>query len=558
MIRNCLQCQKSFDISENDLDFYEKISPVFGGKQCLIPPPTLCPDCREQRRIAYRVERCLYSRTCDLCQKDILSTYSPDKTHTVYCQKCWWGEGWDPLDYGKEFDFNRPFFDQFRDLYTAVPQLAMQNDNGVTSENCEYCQDFAFGKNCYLVFGSWHIRDSFYDTNCNHVTEVVDCENVGIDSELVYESINCRRIYNCQFLQYSENCNNCFFGYDLKGCQDCFGCFGLRQKQYYIFNQPYSESEYKQKIAALNLGSRTSVEKLKKGFAEVSLKFPRRAMYLQNCDNCRGDSLFNSKDSYGFEASNVDHSQFYYRGDSPVWSYDVHQSGKNQWCYEGVTPDESYMTHFSVWCWKDKYVLYSDNCHSSEYLFGCTGLKKAKYCILNKQYTKEEYEALVPKIVEYMQKTGEWGEFFPVTHSPFAYNETLAQELYPLNKEQVGQHGWAWKELETKTNTPQTYRIPDHIRDVPDTILQELLACEECAKNYKIIRAELAFYRKMNIPVPHRCPTCRHQDRLKQLPSIFKLFKRRCDACQKDIESVYPPERPEKVYCEECYLKNVY
>jgi len=31
-----------------------------------------------------------------------------------------------------------------------------------------------------------------------------------------------------------------------------------------------------------------------------------------------------------------------------------------------------------------------------------------KYCILNKQYSKEEYEELVPKIIEHMQKTGEW------------------------------------------------------------------------------------------------------------------------------------------------------
>ena len=36
-----------------------------------------------------------------------------------------------------------------------------------------------------------------------------------------------------------------------------------------------------------------------------------------------------------------------------------------------------------------------------------------------------------------MQKTGEWGEFFPASFSPFGYNETVAQEYFPLNRSVV-------------------------------------------------------------------------------------------------------------------------
>jgi len=39
----------------------------------------------------------------------------------------------------------------------------------------------------------------------------------------------------------------------------------------------------------------------------------------------------------------------------------------------------------------------------------------------------------VPKIIEHMQKMGEWGEFFPSSLSPFGYNETVAEEYYPIN-----------------------------------------------------------------------------------------------------------------------------
>ena len=63
-------------------------------------------------------------------------------------------------------------------------------------------------------------------------------------------------------------------------------------------------------------------------------------------------------------------------------------------------------------------------------------MRNNSYCILNKQYTKEEYEALVSKIIEqmntmpYVDKNGvtyKYGEFFPIELSPFGYNETVAQ-----------------------------------------------------------------------------------------------------------------------------------
>ena len=36
-----------------------------------------------------------------------------------------------------------------------------------------------------------------------------------------------------------------------------------------------------------------------------------------------------------------------------------------------------------------------------------------------------------------MMKTGEWGEFFPSSLSPFGYNETVAQEHFPMSREEV-------------------------------------------------------------------------------------------------------------------------
>jgi hypothetical protein len=82
-------------------------------------------------------------------------------------------------------------------------------------------------------------------------------------------------------------------------------------------------------------------------------------------------------------------------------------------------------------------VLYSDTCHACKDCFGCVGARHKQYCILNKQYTKEEYEVLVSQIIEKMKADGERGEFFPTTISIFGYNETEAQTYYPMTKEEA-------------------------------------------------------------------------------------------------------------------------
>ena len=190
-------------------------------------------------------------------------------------------------------------------------------------------------------------------------------------------------------------------------------------------------------------------------------------------------------------------------------------------------------------------------------LFRSASLTHKDYCILNKQYTKEEYEKLVPKIIEHMQKTGEWGEYFPTNISPFCYNETIANEYFPLTKEQAIELGGQWyKEKQEATYFGEDYRIPEDIREVHDDICQKVLRCEVTGRHYKIIPQELKFYRKMKLPIPRRCPDQRHMERLK-LHNPYKLWARKCAKCAADIQTSYSPDRPEIVYCEQCYNAEV-
>jgi hypothetical protein len=234
-------------------------------------------------------------------------------------------------------------------------------------------------------------------------------------------------------------------------------------------------------------------------------------------------------------------------------------------------------TKFSNTCGEGSDLTYSDFCSGSSDLFGCVGLRHKQYCILNKQYTKEEYEKLVPKIIEHMSKMPyidqrgrvyKYGEFFPSELSPFCYNETIAQEYFPKTKEEAKKDGYKWKDKEERNYKIdiKTEDIPDNIKNTDESITGKVIECEhqgkcneQCTEAFKIIESEYSFYKRMNLPIPHLCPNCRHYQRLKQR-NPFKLWHRHCmkEGCPNEFETSYAPDRQEIIYCESCYNKEVY
>jgi hypothetical protein len=198
---------------------------------------------------------------------------------------------------------------------------------------------------------------------------------------------------------------------------------------------------------------------------------------------------------------------------------------------------------------------------NSEELFGCVGLKKEKYCVLNRKYSKEEYGALVPRIIQHMRDSGEWGEFFPPSLSPFGYNETIAQDYAPTTKGEALRKGCNWSDYVSPPpqveKTVKASQIPDDISAIPDAILDWAVECEVTGRPFRIIKQELRFLREHRIPLPRRHPDVRYQDRL-ALRNPRLLFDRPCGTCGKRMETSYAPDRAEKVLCSECYLREVY
>lgn len=237
--KQCQNCKSEFTIAPEDFKFYEKIS---------VPPPTWCPECRMQRRMAFRNERSLYPRACDLCKKDVIAIYPEKVPFPVYCQTCWWSDKWDAEEYGQGFDVSRPFFEQFKELQTRVPRPHTANYAEARLINSLYTKD--------VKFTVW----------CVNAQDTYDYFAWG-DVELCYEAVACGdKSYGLKFTHTSwstdrdiEYSNLCFSSAHL------FGSIGLRSKKYCILNKQYLPEEYERQVSRIKEQMNALPYKDKKG-----------------------------------------------------------------------------------------------------------------------------------------------------------------------------------------------------------------------------------------------------------------------------------------------------
>ncbi|MFA5076538.1 MAG: hypothetical protein WC480_03940 [Patescibacteria group bacterium] len=552
---NCKNCQKEFTIYPQDKEFYQRID---------VPEPTWCPPCREMRRMAWCNEGILYPRKCDLCSKSIISEFSSNNPRKVYCLQCWWEDSWEPLNYGKEIDFSRSILGQIHELDLIVPHQCVSGDS--RSINSDYTHHAGLDKNCYMLFHADYNEDCYYGYGVKKSKDSMDIYNC-FDSELCYECVD---IHDCYHLAWSQDCIKCansYFLRDCAGCNDCFLCVGLRQKNYCFLNKQLSEKDYQEKLKETNIGSHRQIKEIWDKYLKLQKNHIWRYAQSNKVQNSSGNYLYNSFNVQScFDCSEIESSgycsQLSYKSKD---CFDVYQFGLNaELVYEGaMIGEDTNRVLFSYNCIRKVANLnYCIECYSTKDSFGSVGLRKREFCILNKKYKEQEYKQLRDKIIDKMKSTGEYGEFFPINHSPFGYNETIAQLWFPLTKEQTLAKGWSWQDNLPGTYGKETIRLEqlsDDIKEILADITQEILACENCHKNYKIIAQELDFYKKNNYPLPKKCFECRRLARMK-LRNPRRLYNRTCmnPGCKNKFETTYAPDREEKVYCEECYQKEIY
>lgn len=553
----CTHCQAPFIITERDLQYYQKISPTFAGKKYLIPAPTFCPDCRQQRRLIQRNERNLYRRTCGMTWETMVSIYSPDKQQLVYDQKNRRTDKRNPLDYGQDIDFTKSFFDQFNALSIRVPRPSLIN---MSSENSEYTNHSAYNKDCYMCLNTGYTENSMYCSNyCIYDKNCVDCLNIH-HTENSYFCTDVKKTNDCRYLFNCINCFKCYFCEDCSWCNNCFLCTNLRNKNFCIENKQYTKEEYTTIVDHyLHKIAEGNTDEILQMFERIRHKSIYRNVIIEQSENCSGDRVYackDTKDSY-YVFDMHDCAYCYDAGDLKD-SYDAYEPFRGEAQYETHACNLWYHLTCCSKCYESTSLLYCQYCRYCKDCFGCFGLRDHQYCIFNKQYSKPEYETLVGQLIDHMQTTNERGEFFPT--SPFGYNETVANEYYPLTESEALKQWFTRSHYETPF--PQVERILQAgelpaIAEVTDEILQHAIICEVSGKPFRIIRQELDFYRSHHLPLPRKHPDIRHAERMRQR-NLRKLRDRNCAKCWISMKTTYAPERPEVVYCEACYNKEIY
>lgn len=582
--KNCQNCKQNFVIEVDDLVPLERFK---------VPAPTWCPSCRFFRRALFRNERKLFRSVNSLNGKSLLSFWPPESGLTVYPDKDFWSqETWDSMQYGQDFDPSRPFLEQLFELFKKVPKMATFAINMVNSEYSGNADDL---KNCYLLFNSNHSEDSAYGNALDFSSNCYDNSHVQ-KSQRCYNSFWLTNCYQTQYSAQCEECTNSWFLKNCRGCSDCFGCVNIRSKKYCIFNVQYSKEDYEKRLAEMALHTWKGVQAAGEQAHAFWLRYPNKSMQGIQNNNVSGEYITNSKNvhkSYLIrECENLKYVQ-YSQVPSSHDCMDATLIGqKSELFYEVAVCGWNAANLKFCWdCWDGgQQIEYSIDCHRlGANLFGCVGIMKQQYCILNKQYSKEEYAALRERIVKhmdempYIDKRGriyKYGEFFPPEFSPFAYQHTIVPEHFSMTKEQVKAFGARWEDPNpTEYQTTITAdSIPDSIDDISENILKEIIQCANCKRAYRLIQPELQFLKQLRIPAPRTCVDCRHYARIAQRNKAA-FCPRRCecagtasrtgvyantithfhgaDYCPNEFETSYTPDRPEIVYCENCYNSEV-
>lgn len=548
MNKTCTYCSALFEITDGEKGMYKKIG---------LNIPDICVRCRWKQYMAFWPFGKFRTGKSDLSGESFITVLPEHSRYPIYTSKEWWGDTWDPMLYGMEYDSNRSFFDQLKELQEKVPRPHQQ---GAQNIDCDWSDDAWESKNCYLTRSTKRAENILYGYRVIDAKDSIDVSHV-FTLDQCYECAYCFNSYN---LLFSKNCRDCIesaFLFDCRNLSNCFMCWNLRGKSYCIENVQYTKEEYEEKMKSINLGSHNELEIYKKRYAEILKKqvvhkehfniktYDSVGTYMTGCNNCTNVFYLEESENCmnclrGIKERDVI---------DQVGCWEIELSGNNSCC------TAAYQLKHSIWCDNARFSEYCDQCLEIEYCFGSVGLRKKKYCILNKQYTKEEYETLKEKIIAGMKARGEYGLFPPYSLGLCPYNVSTSAIYFPEADEvYVKERGGYWEEAESKKiEGLSTAELPDNISDVDAVITKQALICPVTGWRYNIAEAELSFLKHKNIALPRVHFDIRTKERMLSL-SQSKGESYTCTYCSKNITAYYPRNWGyEKIACEECYLREI-
>ena len=548
-------CEGEFMLEAEDIKFL---------KMFRVPPPNFCPTCRRIRRLAHMNFSRLFKRECDAPGHDekIISILPKECPFPVYDYKYFINDEFDPFSFGIEYKKGDSPTETLFSLRKKFPMPSFLNRDS-SSVNSDYSNGGRNLKNGYYVFGCYGTENAWYCNMLNNSRNVMDSQIVT-DSEFIYWCVFSNRLYKSLFAYFSNDCTDSMFLFDCRNCMNCFGCVNLRNAKYCVYNKQLSKEEYGTFINSVYPLSKESLLSYEEKFWELVKRLP-----MNGSRNITSSSVFgvNIKDSRNlYDVNDANHCEHIRHSDGVVHhkdSMDVLFSGghSNMLYMDSNIGSQSSRVKFSISskiCVDCEFIFNSKNLNNC---FMCFGLQNKSYCILNKQYSPEEYFKIVDEIKFEMLERGEYSDGLGLEFSAQAYNFSLAQIAYPLGDGEIKKlSGYVAKEPETNVGDTEvvTYAsLPKTIEKVFDEILNKAILCEKSGRPFRIISSELEFYRRMKLPLPNIHPLFRMEKRLSFIKN-GKKYKAKCNKCKKDIETVFDPAENFNFYCEDCHKQEVY
>ncbi len=547
-------CEGEFNITNEDITFLKSFK---------VPPPNFCPTCRRMRRFVHLGLLRLFKIPCDVPghSESMISVFSSDCPFPVYDYKYYIEGDFDPLSYGINYTKGMDLMEVLTALRKQFPVPSFMNRD-FSSINSEYSNGGRDTKNVYYAGGCFNTENAWYCNLVNKSKDIMDSRAVN-KSDHVYSSAFVDFIYKSSFVYFSKSCTDSMFLFDCRNSTDCFGCVGLRNSRYSVWNVQLSKEAYLEFMQTVYPLTREKIKVYKIKFWELVKNTPINASMNTSIENVSGVLLENSKNL--FDVTDSERSENIRHADGCLGhhdSMDVTFSGGSNMLYSAANVGSSSSNvKFSVgckFCTNSEFVFNSKNI---DHCFMSFGLQNKSYCVLNKQYTPEEYFILVDKIKTDMLGQGTYGDGLGFEFSAQAYNFSHAQVSFPLTDEEIKKFG-GYVAYEPDTNSGNTKFIssddvPTTIEETPDTIINSAILCEVTNRPFRITPSELQFYRVMKLPIPSIHPSVRIQNYFNMVP-LSVSYDTTCAKCSKNTLSIFDPKEGYTLYCEKCYQQEVY
>ncbi|KKP85856.1 hypothetical protein A3B84_01205 [Candidatus Nomurabacteria bacterium RIFCSPHIGHO2_02_FULL_35_13] len=547
-------CENEFNIEEGDIKFLKMFS---------MPPPNFCPTCRRMRRFVHMNFSRLFKRECDAPshKEKMISIFPEECPFPVYDYQYFIGDEFNAFSFGVKYEEDDNPIKILSSIRKKFPMPSFLNRDP-SSINSEYSNGGRDLKNGYYVMACYHVEDAWYSSMIQKSRNVMDSLYIW-DSEFIYECFSSDHLYKSSFIYFSSNCIDSIFLFDCRNCQNCFGCVNLRNNRYCVYNKQLSKEEYESFINSVFPLSKEALNSYEKKFWDLVKTLPANGPRNIATSNVSGVNITNSKNLY--DVIDADNSENIRHADGALSHRD-----SMDFLFSGGNSSLLYMTtNIGSQSSRVKFSLSSKGCTDCEFIFNsknlnncfmCFGLQNKSYCVLNRQYTEEEYFKIIDDIKFKCLEEGIYGNGLGLEFSAQAYNFSLAQISFPLSdKEIVKLGGYVAKEPETNVGNIEVIKykdLPKTIQEVSNDILNKAILCETSSRPFRITASELGFYRRMNLPLPDMHPLLRIEKRLRFVKD-GKKYKAVCKKCDKDIETVFNPSENFLIYCDKCYQQEV-